>query len=257
MTMVLDKEEATKKFVDLKKKAEEKVGLIGLKGKKAQVVNVLDISGSMQGLFQKGVVQSVTERSLATAVQFDDDGSIPVYPFGENSHPAVELRESDFFGFVDQEILKKFRLEGGTNYAGPLKRIIDDHFPGAIKEIREGGGLFKKSRKGMKISQLSGPIQDPVFVIFITDGNNGDAHKAEDLIRKASVLPMFIQFIGIGGARFSFLEKLDNLDGRFIDNAGFFHAKDIDNMSDDEFLDGILNEFPDYMRHARVKGLIV
>jgi len=50
---------------------------------KAQVAFVLDASGSMTAQFKKGNVQKVLERIAALAVQFDDDGSMPVWGFAE------------------------------------------------------------------------------------------------------------------------------------------------------------------------------
>lgn len=263
MDVNLTKQEAEKNFVNLTKKAAEKVALAGLNGQVAQVVNVMDISGSMRGLFDKGVVQKVTERSLALAVQFDDDGEIPVYPFGRDSHKSIRLTRPDFFGFVEREIRSKFSLEGDTLYGKPLRRIIDDHFPGAITNGAPTKGFFKKMFSGnggmsetITIKPLGNTSVDPVFVIFVTDGNNNDRQLAEEIIVKAAVLPMFIQFVGIGNSSFDFLKKLDDLNGRFIDNAGFCHIPNIETITDDEFLSEMLNEFPEYVIKARQKGLI-
>ena len=55
-------------------------------------------------------------------------------------------------------------------------------------------------------------------------------------------------------ANFSFLKSLDELDGRFIDNAGFFDSKNAKDQ--DAMLAGLLNEFPSYYQEARSKGLI-
>lgn len=263
MNVNLTKEEAEKNFVDLTKKAENKVALAGLNGQKSQVVLVMDISASMTKLFKKGIVQQITERSLALGIQFDDDGSIPVYLFGENSHEAITLTQPDFYGFVDREITQKYKLEYNTLYAKPIEKIINDLFPGSIQMVQpeKNKGLFKRlmgsdSTPTMTINGLGQPVNEPVFVIFITDGNNGDKAKAEELISKAAILPMFIQFVGIGNESFSFLKKLDDLEGRIIDNAGFCHIQGIETISDDDFLGEMLNEFPEYLREAHSRGLI-
>ncbi|MFL6555983.1 MAG: VWA domain-containing protein, partial [Bacillus sp. (in: firmicutes)] len=47
----------------------------------ARVGLVLDISGSMRGLYKNGTVQKVVERILAVASQFDDDGSLDIWVY--------------------------------------------------------------------------------------------------------------------------------------------------------------------------------
>ncbi|MFC1608969.1 VWA domain-containing protein [Patescibacteria group bacterium] len=252
---------AKKQFVSLKKKAAEKVALTGLNGQRAQVVGVLDISGSMSGLYRNGAVQAICEKGLALGIQFDDDGEIPVYPFGVNVHPARTLTEQDFYGFVDREITMK--LEYGTNYAKPLELIIQDLFPGAKRtqtQQKKKGGLFgfgggAKTVEG-NFEQLAA-TNNPVFVQFWTDGDCGDKARAEEIIRAAATLPMFIQFIGIGRDSFGFLKKLDDLANRFVDNAGFVQFPNIESITDEDFLAGMLNEFPDWIKEARTKGLVI
>ncbi|MFC1608970.1 VWA domain-containing protein [Patescibacteria group bacterium] len=256
------KKKAQAEFISLKKKAKESVALAGLGGQIAQVVTVLDISISMRGLFGNGTVQAICERGLALGVQFDDDGEIPVYPFGVQAHPARRLVEDDFYGFIDREITSKMSLEGGTRYANPLELVIADHFPEIQRTVQQkrSGGFFGF---GASVKNIPGdfervPVTDnPVFVQFITDGENQDEARAEEIIRAAATLPMFIQFIGIGNASFRFLKQLDDMSGRFIDNAGFCHIENVQNTSDEDFLAAMLNEFPDYIKEARRKGLVV
>jgi hypothetical protein len=46
------------------------------------------------------------------------------------------------------------------------------------------------------------------------------------------------------------------MEGRFIDNAGFFALDDIDKVSDAELYERILSEFPDWIRAARAAKII-
>jgi hypothetical protein len=63
----------------------------------------------------------------------------------------------------------------------------------------------------------------PRYVAFITDGGNSDRNNAADAVLRASRLPMFIQFMAIGRDNdFPFLQELDELTGRVVDNAWFF-----------------------------------
>ncbi len=92
-------------------------------------------------------------------------------------------------------------------------------------------------------------------MLFVTDGDNHDPPEAEKAIVQASKSPIFWQFVGIGKGKFSFLEKLDTMSGRFIDNANFFALNDIGSISDDELYKRMLTEFPSWLREARHKKL--
>lgn len=100
------------------------------------------------------------------------------------------------------------------------------------------------------------PLNLPNYVIFITDGDNSDRSKAEYMITKISNHPIFFQFIGVGNSSFSFLEKLDEMDGRYIDNANFFSVFDINSMSDDDLYDKLFAEFPSWLRDSKVQDML-
>ena len=72
----------------------------------------------------------------------------------------------------------------------------------------------------------------PTLVLFFTDGGFHAKAQITALMRTASALPAFWQFIGIGKSSFGVLEKLDNLTGRLVDNAGFFAVENVDTLSD-------------------------
>lgn len=68
--------------------------------------------------------------------------------------------------------------------------------------------------------------------------------------------PVFWQFVGIGNGNFDFLNKLDTLEGRVIDNTNFLHIEEIDRISDDELYDALLAEFPFWLKEAKEKGIV-
>ena len=68
--------------------------------------------------------------------------------------------------------------------------------------------------------------------------------------------PIFWQFVGIGGSSYGILECLDTMSGRTVDNCNFFSLDDIKKISDAELYDRLLNEFPDWLRAAKAKGII-
>ena len=75
------------RVVNLGQKATFAAHQHGIESQRAQVVLVLDISASMNALYQFGVIQRVIERMLGLAVTFDDDGPIDLLLFDTNAYP--------------------------------------------------------------------------------------------------------------------------------------------------------------------------
>lgn len=216
--------------IDLKKK-------IGLDGQKATVVAVLDVSPSMGNLYSNGSMQSLTERLLGLGLAFDDDGKIDMYGFSTGYFKAPDVSVDHIAGYVNKHIAS--RINGGTNYA-PVINAIKSEFG------KTSGWLVKKAVT----------LDNPVFVIFITDGDNQDKPDTVEAITKASQHGIFFQFVGIGREKFSFLEKLDNMSGRNIDNCGFFKVNNLSDVTDNQLYESLLVEFPSFVKEARNKGLI-
>lgn len=227
-------------IIDLTKKAQVVLEKKAIFGEKAHVKFVTDISGSMGYNYRQGVVQELTDRLLGIGINLDDDQSIEVYAFGEGDYEIGTADFSNHQGFINDVLLKQVRLEGDTRYAGVMKRIINKY--SAPKK-----GFFKKSTVAATV---------PTYVIFVTDGNNSDQAAAEKLIRESSNQAIFWQFVGIGGARFDFLRKLDDMSGRFLDNADFFEVQDLQKISDEELYNKLLTEFPFWLKQARTKGIL-
>jgi hypothetical protein len=96
----------------------------------------------------------------------------------------------------------------------------------------------------------------PVFIIFISDGGVSQNAAIKKLLVDAASLPLFWQFVGIGGRNYGILEKLDTLPGRVVDNCGFFALDDIDSVSEQALYDRLLSEFPLWLEAAKLKRII-
>lgn len=207
---------------------------------KAAVVATFDDSGSAEHLYLDGSIQESADLVLAAGLIFDDDGSVPVSFFSHNVQDLGEITLSNARGFISRQ-RPRYR---GTSYSSALEWVKEQAGFGGGR-----GGIFGRSK------QPSIPTDYPTFAIVVTDGEPQDPREAERALIEMSRLPIFVQFIGVGPHRFEFLKKLDDLPGRFIDNAGFYDAKeargDVDAM-----LAGLLNEFPDYVNKAKQAGLI-
>lgn len=220
-------QEVSKPTIDLTKKKEEVHSICltkrPLNGLKAQVGLVLDFSGSMSDLYYNGTVQSVIENTLPLAMEFDDNGTMEVWIFDDEYYRLPDINLQNYQGYVRREILGTYNM-GGTNYAPVINNVVEAY-------------------KDAKL---------PSYVLFITDGNNSDQTKTTHAITEAAKLPIFWQFVGIGNARFSYLEKLDDLTGRYVDNADFFEVRNVKDVTYRQ----LLNEFPGWLENERVKQML-
>lgn len=246
--------QAAPQLVNLVKSAAVSLEKAGLAQHRAKVCLVLDISGSMSTLYRKGLVQQFAERILALGCRFDDDGEIDVFLFGRNVHQGAPMGLSNWSNYI-KRIIDEHPLEGDTRYGAAIEAVRRHYFP-------DGGGGERKAPVKAEV---------PVYVMFVTDGSTSDKPLTERQLRWASREPIFWQFMGIGKGRkskakalanfadsdFPFLEKLDELDGRLIDNADFFSVASPDEHSDGALYDLLMNEYPQWVRQARQRGLIV
>lgn len=244
-----------KKLVDLQKKAPELVDLVkkvqvtlekkGVKRDRAKVALCLDISGSMSGLFRRGKIDTLVKRVMALGYRFDDDGEIDVFLFGAKAHEYGSVGAANYRTFVSS-MLSEYDLEAGTYYGKAM---------GLVREF------YAKDLQTKKI---------PVYVMFVTDGNTMDKERTEREVKESSHDPIFWQFMAIGkkpkkkgffarlvGTGFEFLEKLDDMEGRAVDNADFFLLEDPAEPTDEEMFELLMNEYPGWLKAVVDKRILI
>ncbi|MCQ4094995.1 VWA domain-containing protein [Erwinia persicina] len=236
-TVSLEKklQEKAPRLVSLAKMANVSLVKHQLMAVKAKVAFVLDASGSMKGQFSKGNVQAVLDRIAVLAVQFDDDGSMDVWGFGQQhaKYPDVTLDNLD--GYITRiqgqgktsarEILPGL---GGTNNEPPVMEEVVDTF---------------------RHSEL------PVYVVFITDGGISKTRAIKEAIRRSANYPIFWKFVGLGGNNYGILQDLDNFTDRRIDNTHFFAIDSFASLSEDRLYDLLLEEFKTWLDEAKADRL--
>lgn len=194
-----------------------------LNGLIARVGLVLDYSGSMSSLYYDGTVQSVIEKILPLAIEFDDNDTMEVWIFENGYHRLPDINLSNYKDYVKTQITNKYEM-GGTKYAPVMKDVVKE---------------YNRSKL-------------PAYVLFITDGDNFDKSDTDSIIIKASKSPIFWQFVGLGSADFNYLQRLDDVSGRYVDNADFFK---VGRVSDITYND-LLNEFPNWLEYEKVKDML-
>lgn len=205
---------------------------INLGTHKARVVAVMDYSGSMSPRFAdfNGTNTNEVQRTLTKlfpfALKFDDNGELDVWLFSDSKKRLTEMSTANYASYVNN-VAKRARMEmGGTKYAPVIRDVV---------------------------STLVDDSSAPVYVLFVTDGDNSDKVETDRVIRESAERNIFIQFIGIGGSRFDYLQKLDNLSGRSCDNTGFCEFRSIADVADSEVYDTLIAEYSQWLK---VRGLI-
>ncbi len=240
-------------LVSLVKKVGVSLDKAGLTQHRAKVALCLDISGSMHKLYDSGKISAFTQRILALAARFDDDGELDVFLFGEDAHQPPPMQLANSQDYI-QRITRQYPLEGGTDYGKAIAMIRRHYFPRSTA----AQGQPQKA-------------QLPVYVMFLTDGQTSNEGFTERQITEASYEPIFWQFMGIGKSNkstkqgfwqkltatdFSFLEKLDTMNNRFIDNASFFSVEAPDQETDEGLYDLLLTEYKEWIPKAKQLGLL-
>jgi hypothetical protein len=95
----------------------------------------------------------------------------------------------------------------------------------------------------------------PAYVIFVTDGGIDEEVKIKNLLIQSSRLPIFWQFVGVRGSGYGILQELDNMKGRYIDNANFFALDDFMSVRNSDLYSRLLNEFPSWLKEAKEKKI--
>lgn len=217
----LNKSEVMKK-VDLSKKVLDEVAEeLAFPDDLIDVHIVLDRSGSMKYLYSSGVVYEVLIQLMAFGLKFDWNKELELTLFDSEARELEKVTVNNLHTYQSDNI-DTVRYGCSTMYAPPLNHIYDNY-------------------KNM---------DSKVFVIFITDGNNFDSEATLEVLKKLSITPVFIKFIGIGSEHFTFLRSLDNLQKIIpevpVDNINFKHIKDIANIPLKELYSLIFEEYEEW-----------
>lgn len=251
MKLSLEKvEERAPELLSLVKEAKSALG--DLINEPARVALILDNSISMNRMYDTGQVQTLAERALAAAACLDDDGEIDVFCFDTSAAYLGSLNLDNYKKGVDR--LLNGRRRGSTNYAAAFREVAS-HYNLHGTEQQKSKGLFGFGKK--KVESSDKEIETlPVFAIFVTDGTPNSAPEASTALIKASETPIFWKFLSVGNEKIKFLELLDEMDGRLIDNANYQRVGNLSSVSSEQLLQKIVVEYGDFLKAARKAGIL-
>ena len=209
-------------------KAYDRVGVSlskrDLTGIRAEAVLLLDHSGSMYGDYRNGNVHNLVLRSLAFALQIDADGKIPVIRFDSRPRPPVEVTMSNAANIMDH--LYDRDQMGSTDLTGALEML---------REIAQD-------------------TDAPIFALVITDGQPNNASTATKLVTDLARYPVFLKFIAID--QVPYLEHLDEMPGRLVDNANAQFIPRPAAISDADFAEKAVVEWDLWVKAALAAGIL-
>lgn len=213
----------------------------------SEVVAILDASQSTQELYFGGTIQEAVQRVLPVALNFDDNGDVPVYCFNdEDNYSLVDtpLTKDNYQNYVANFILGNPRVPkwGGTDYAPVLEQSLEDlgfYKPLNPKTSTRGffkkllGNLIDQPEEEELVLDSKSTTGYPAILYFFTDGenNNDDRIQTTNLIKDcvSTNVQAYINFIGVGKANFSYLQRIANQ----FPNVGFVQIKDLQSVSTD------------------------
>ena len=220
-------------IIDLTKKSLVQLEKKNLLDVQARVALVLDASGSMNHQYHNGDVQKVVDRLMPLAINFDNDGSFECWAFAQYTTQLDDVTLTNVNQFIQTT------KRGWRNWQVGAR--INQEIP-AIEAVIN---YYQQFDDGI-----------PVYVLFISDGGVGSGRQMQKVLTQAATLPIFWQFVGIGGRNYGVLEKLDDMAGRIVDNCNFFALDRITGISDERLYELLLEEFPSWLNEAKVKGVI-
>jgi hypothetical protein len=267
--------------IDMCKHRVEQVRDILVKRKimeKFRVVLSLDVSGSAMELFTKidpvtgySIMQEAIERLYPIAKGFGPTKELDVWVFSDDFSKLNPVTEENFTTYIQDNILKNKPscLWGGTDYAPVMEAILGTYTKynpeAASKSILKKFSSMFETKKDFLLANTS----MPTYVIHITDGETSNRDGVIKILIKSSHYPVFWQCVGISSGnqnknlteeqlrkRFPFLDQMDTMPGRYIDNANFFALNDIHTVDESVLYTRLLTEFPDYWEKAKNKNIL-
>jgi len=220
-------------IIDLTKKSLVQLEKKNLLDVQARVALVLDASGSMNHQYNNGDVQKVVDRLMPLAINFDNDGSFECWAFAQYTTQLDDVTLTNVNQFIQTT------KRGWRNWQVGAR--INQEIP-AIEAVIN---YYQQFDDGI-----------PVYVLFISDGGVGSGRQMQKVLTQAATLPIFWQFVGIGGRNYGVLEKLDDMTGRIVDNCNFFDLDSITSISDERLYELLLEEFPDWLNQAKARRVI-
>lgn len=220
----------------------------------AEVGFVLDVSGSFDDEHRDGSTQRLLERLVPWGMVFDPDQKLDVFTFSSDegrAHYVGELTPATTENYIGDNIIA--RVPGynlATEYSYVLEKTLQ-HF-GWLSSPSDGAAPAKKGLLGRMFGGAASAATPATptkkrrtVVIFVTDGENSDKVRTQQVLSESQKRgdEVYFLFIGISnqGGNFPFLQQIAD---RF-DNTGIAVINDFGaflRLSDAEINDQLVGD---------------
>ncbi|QHJ85824.1 MAG: hypothetical protein [Caudoviricetes sp.] len=208
-----------------------------------RVACALDISGSMNPLYNNGTMSDFVGKLLPFGMVFDDNQEIDMFAF---NHGTQELpaATADVYDDYVGKCMRGVNISGGTAFAPIIEEITAEYFGEYLttqtKEYTKPGFLNKLfGKKATETVRISVPNTEgvPAIVFFQTDGESSSTSEDMKAMQKASQYPIYWVMVGVGSTRFPQLEYMKNT----FDSVSLITVDSL-SLSDEDLYDKLLSD---------------
>ncbi len=219
---------------------------------KADLAFVLDVSGSFDDEHRDGITQRLLERLVPWGMLLDPDQKLDVLTFSDgpsHAHHVGDITPDTTAGYIEKNVIDEVPgYNGGTDYSYVLEKAMQT-FGWMPSEAKKAGFLGRLM--GQKDQPAGSAEKRRSIVLFVTDGDNGDKARTEQVLAASEARKDDIYFLFIGisnqGGSFPFLKKIgdrfSNTGLVVINDLKGFLAKTDDQMNDELIGDELVTWF--------------
>ena len=210
---------------------------------------VLDVSGSFEDEHVGGVTNALMTRLVPWGMTFDPDKKLDVFTFSHgprHAHYVGEVTATNHSQYVERNIIGRVPgWKGGTDYSYVIEKVLAHFGWLGSSSASASPGFFQRIFGGAALPVAMPPSASKrrSLVVFVTDGDNSDKDRTEEVLAKSQASGDLAYFLFLGvsnqGGAFPFLRKIAD---RF-DNTAVVIVSDIRGfvaLSDEELNDQML-----------------
>lgn len=193
----------------------------------------LDVSGSFDDEHKDGTTNDLLTRFVPWGMAFDPDQKLDVFTFSdgsEHAHYVGDVTPNTYEDYVRRNIINKVPgYNSGTDYSYVIEKNLE-HFGWKPTSgiAQEKKGFFGRILGGSNPAPASMPVEKKrSIVIFVTDGDNSDKQRTEQVLAESEAREDGVYFLFLGvsnnNKKFPFIEHL----GERFGNVGFVAINDV------------------------------
>ncbi len=201
----------------------------GINNVSAKVAVVMDMTKTMLWDYEDGTISKAISKFMPVIAQLDGNCQADFWLYGDIPREMPPINFDNYDNAIPRDWARIMQELGGGNDELKVMNAVAQKYSG---------------------------VRNPVYVIFVTVGSVQGGNAVADFIRQQSNTPVYWQFIGLNGMRYGDIEHPESIQGRTVDNVGFFEADDFDDVNDISLYNMMFAKFPRWLNEIKQKGMI-